>query len=329
MVTRKHGGPAAARCGTGPFRHVRRTAPVALPGPGSGRRGPAGGAGRGYYGVGALTVAIRLIGIDVDGTLLDTGGRLPEANLDAIHDAVAAGIHVALVTGRSYPFARPVAEPLPAAVTLIVSNGAVERAMDGTVIARRLLDRTVARQVLDSTRSYREAAALIFDRDEAGQVVFESMDWELPARKAYWLRNRRLIEKSVPLEEALVEDPIQVMFNGGVDAMQALGEALQREARDYAVSLTEYRHRDFSLLDITAPSATKGRALAWRARQLGLDRDEVMAVGDNFNDLEMLEFAGIPVVMANAVDSLKQRGWHVTGHQDEGGLGQAIRRFAL
>ena len=53
---------------------------------------------------------IRLIGIDVDGTLLDTRGQMPQQNIDAIHDAVAAGIHVALVTGRSYPFARPIAE---------------------------------------------------------------------------------------------------------------------------------------------------------------------------------------------------------------------------
>ena len=67
---------------------------------------------------------IRLIGIDVDGTLLDSQGLMPAANRDAIHDAVAAGIHVALVTGRSYPFARPVAEPLPPTITLIVSGGA-------------------------------------------------------------------------------------------------------------------------------------------------------------------------------------------------------------
>ena len=90
-----------------------------------------------------------------------------------------------------------------------------------------------------------------------------------------------------------------------------------------------YVHRDFSLVDVTAPAATKGRALAWRAEQLGLGRHEVMAVGDNFNDLEMLEYAGRPVVMANAVDGLKRPGWHVTAHQDEAGLAHAIRRFAL
>lgn len=272
---------------------------------------------------------IKLIGIDVDGTLLDSQGRMPAANRDAIHEAVAQGIHIALVTGRSYPFARPVADPLPPSVTLIVSNGAVERAMDGSTLARRLLDRHVARAVLEATRPHRNAAALIFDRDAERQVVFESMDWEHPGRKNYWLRNQPLIAQSLPLEDALTEDPVQVMFNGGVEAMRVLADALGREARDFAVTLTEYVHRDFSLIDITAPTATKGRALAWRAEQLGLTRDQVMAVGDNFNDLEMLESAGVAVVMANAVAGLKERGWHLTGHQDDAGLSEAIRRFAL
>jgi Cof subfamily protein (haloacid dehalogenase superfamily) len=272
---------------------------------------------------------IRLIAIDVDGTLLDTRGQIPQANIDAIHDAVSAGIHIALVTGRSYPFARPIAEPLPASITLIVSNGAVERDMDGSRVARRLLDRQIARAVLDSTRPFRELAALVFDRDADRQVMFETMDWEHPGRKAYWARNHSLIAQSVPLEDALVEDPIQVMFNGGVDAMRSLYCALHAEANGFSVSLTEYAYRDFSLIDVTAPNATKGRALAWRAAQLGLSREEVMAVGDNFNDLEMLEFAGLPVVMANAVDGLKQRGWAVTGDNENAGLAEAIRRYAL
>jgi Cof subfamily protein (haloacid dehalogenase superfamily) len=274
-------------------------------------------------------VGIRLIGIDIDGTLLDSHSQMPDANREAIHDAVAAGIHVALVTGRSYPFARPVADPLPPTVTLIVSNGAIERDMRGATLARRLLPRDVARVVLDATQPFRDAAALIFDRDEERQVVFETMDWEQPNRKGYWSRNQSLIDRCAPLELALTEDPIQVMFNGGVEQMRMLAVALEETAREYAVSLTEYEHRDFSLIDVTSPLAKKGRALAWRAEQLGLTRDEVMAIGDNFNDLEMLLFAGRPVVMANAVGGLKTRGWHITGGQDDAGLAQAIRRFAL
>jgi hypothetical protein len=93
--------------------------------------------------------------------------------------------------------------------------------------------------------------------------------------------------------------------------------------------MTEYVTRDFSLVDVTAREATKGHALAWRAGQLGLSADEVMAVGDNFNDVEMLEFAGTPVVMGNAVEGILDRGWHVTGHQNDAGVAQAINRFVL
>ena len=272
---------------------------------------------------------IRLIGIDVDGTLLDSEGRMPPANLAAIHEAVARGVHVALVTGRSYPFARPVADPLPSAVSLIVSNGAIERGMDGSTHARRLLPRTVARAVLTRTHQFRDAAALIFDRDAEGQLVYETMDWDLPARRGYWARNQSRIARSEPLEDALVEDPIQVMFNGDVASMRGLAAALREDSLDVALSVTEYEHRNFTLLDVTARTATKGQALAWRAQQLGLTPDEVMAVGDNFNDTGMLEFAGTPVVMGNAVDGLKARGWHITGHQNDAGLAQAIERFAL
>ena len=153
---------------------------------------------------------IRLIGIDIDGTLLDSRGQMPPANGEAIREAVAAGIHVALVTGRSYPFARPVAEPLPASITLIVSSGAVERGTDGSTLARRLLSREAAQTVLEATREFRHAAALIFDRDRERQMVHETMDWNHPGRHAYWLRNQSFISKAEQrLEDELVEDPIR------------------------------------------------------------------------------------------------------------------------
>lgn len=272
---------------------------------------------------------IKLIGIDLDGTLLDSAGRLPVPNAAAVHAAVEAGIHVAIVTGRSYPFARPAVHGLPSTISLIVSSGAVERAMDGTTVVRRLLDRGAARSVLASTSSHRAHAALVFDRDHADQVVFESMDWSQPGRKGYWARNRALISQSVPLEDALTEDPIQVLFSGPARDMRGLYDSVRGCDAAVAITLTEYEHRDFSLIDITDGAATKGQALAWRASQLGLGSDQVMAVGDNFNDLDMLEYAGMPVVMANSVHALKDRGWRVTAHQDACGVAQAIERYAL
>jgi hypothetical protein len=272
---------------------------------------------------------IRLIGIDLDGTLLDSAGRLGADNAAAVHEAVAAGIHVAIVTGRSYPFARPAVDGLPETVSLIVSSGAIERTMSGATVARRLLDRSSARAVLSMTAEHRASAALIFDRDASGQLVHESMDWSQPGRKGYWRRNEAFIARSVPLEDALTEDPIQVFFSGTAGHMRGLFESIRGLRDGVSVTLTEYEQRDFSLIDVTAAQATKGRALAWRATQLGLDRSHVMAIGDNFNDLDMLEYAGLPVVMRNAVVPLRDRGWAVTSGQDEAGVAAAIRRHAL
>ena len=121
---------------------------------------------------------IRLIGIDVDGTLLDTRGQMPQQNIDAIHDAVAAGIHVALVTGRSYPFARPIADPLPSSLTLIVSNGAVERGMDGSTFAKRLAESRAARfrAEFNTTAVPPRRGARVRSRADS-TVIFETMDW--------------------------------------------------------------------------------------------------------------------------------------------------------
>jgi hydroxymethylpyrimidine pyrophosphatase-like HAD family hydrolase len=111
--------------------------------------------------------------------------------------------------------------------------------------------------------------------------------------------------------------------------MRQLFESVGGIDAGVSVTLTEYEHRDFSLIDITDRSATKGHALAWRASQLGLAPEQVMAIGDNFNDVEMLEYAGLPVLMGNAVPGLQGRGWQQTGTQDECGVAAAIRRFAL
>jgi Cof subfamily protein (haloacid dehalogenase superfamily) len=273
-------------------------------------------------------MAVRLVAIDIDGTLIDSRGRIPEANVIAVKAALDAGLNVVLVTGRSYPFARAVVEELPDAVTLIASNGAIERTLDGHTVARRLLPRDTARRVLEHTREFRHTSALLFDRHAEGHVVAESMDWDHPHRRGYWEGRRHWIGQSSPLEDALTEDPIQVMFNGDVATMRAIHASLSNLG-PMAVCRTEYERRDFALVDVTATTANKGHALAARAAALGVAPEQVMAIGDNLNDLEMLEFAGVPVIMGNAVDGLGGRACHRTGTHDDAGVAQAIWRFAL
>lgn len=272
---------------------------------------------------------IRLLALDIDGTILDSRGQVPEANRDAIARAIDAGVEVVLATGRRYDFARPIVEQLPAPLTLILSNGAIVKTRNGVTRLRHLLPREIARGVLTRVPQHRDSAAVVFDRPREGQVVFEAIDWEHPLHHRYFAFNRPFLSEVAPLEACLTEDPIQVMFSGGCVAMRALFGELQGARTDFSVALTEYEHRDFSLVDVVRAGCSKGMALReWSGRQ-GLRRDEVMAMGDNLNDLEMLEFAGTPVLMGNALPELKARGWPVTATNDNEGVARAIETYVL
>jgi Cof subfamily protein (haloacid dehalogenase superfamily) len=276
---------------------------------------------------------IRLLALDIDGTILDSHGSLLDANRDAIARAIGAGVEVALATGRRYDFARPIFERLPAPLTLILSNGAIVKTRDGQTQMRRLLPREIAREVIARVPHHRESAAVVFDRPREGQVVFEAIDWQHPRHERFFAANRPFLSEVVPLEDCLTEDPIQVMFSGGCADMRALFDDLRSEFRGFRlqaeVALTEYEHRDFSLVDVVRAGCSKGSALAAWAEHRGLSRAEVMAVGDNLNDLEMLEFAGTPVVMGNALEELKARGWAITATNDEAGAARAIETWLL
>jgi hypothetical protein len=100
-------------------------------------------------------------------------------------------------------------------------------------------------------------------------------------------------------------------------------------AAEFGLAVTLYESRDFAMIDVIHPDCSKGAALAEWAALRGFAREEVMAIGDNHNDLEMLSFAGIPVVMGNGVPELKNFGWHETGTNDENGVAVAIEQFAL
>jgi hydroxymethylpyrimidine pyrophosphatase-like HAD family hydrolase len=113
--------------------------------------------------------------------------------------------------------------------------------------------------------------------------------------------------------------------------MRALVAALRAlpSADQFSVAITEYEARDFALVDVNAAGCSKGSTLARWVASRGLTPAEVMAVGDNLNDVEMLDFAGTAVVMGNATDAIKSRGYHLTGTNDEAGLATAIRLHAL
>jgi len=133
------------------------------------------------------------------------------------------------------------------------------------------------------------------------------------------------------LPAALKSDPVQLMI-GGPPARLAGAEALLSQSEIIPcvqVTWTKYPVRNIAIFDIMNQGCSKGRALRFWAAQCGIPASDVMALGDNFNDLEMLEFAGLPVVMGNHIDGLPRPGWAITSCCDDSGVACAIEKFVL
>jgi Cof subfamily protein (haloacid dehalogenase superfamily) len=274
---------------------------------------------------------IRLLAVDIDGTLLDPNFEISAANLTALRRAHESGIEIILVTGRRHAFALPIAEKLGFydKLWLISSNGAITRSFAGETFHRDLLPRETAKRLAEEMTAFRGNLVITFDQETKGALVLEHTR-ELTGSIQRWLENNmEFIEFVVPIEKALSRDPVQAMFCGSVERMQQASAALLASGLkpDVTVLKTEYPHRDLCIMDVLNRDCSKGHALKRWAAYRSLDPAEVMAIGDNYNDVEMLEFAGVPVVMGNASDELKQNGWHVTLSNSESGVAAAVEKF--
>ena len=271
---------------------------------------------------------IRLLAIDIDGTLLNSQFQIPIANLQALRHAHQAGVEIILVTGRRHTFALPIAEQLGFDLYLISSNGAVTRSLSGELFHRDLLPVATARELCAAMREYRGNTVLTFDTETKGALALERMD-ELNGSIQRWLeKNLQFIDFVVPIEKALVSDPVQAMFCGTIERMRGALQTLAEcgLADRITVLRTEYPVRDLCIVDVLNQGCSKGHALERWANYRGIPREQVMAIGDNYNDIEMLVFAGIPVIMGNASAELRGRGWMVTGLHDEAGVAQAVEQ---
>ncbi|HKV79353.1 MAG TPA: Cof-type HAD-IIB family hydrolase [Candidatus Sulfotelmatobacter sp.] len=269
---------------------------------------------------------IRLLATDIDGTLLNPEFKISEGDLTALRRAHTAGIEILLVTGRRHTFALPIAKQLGFDLWLISSNGAVTRSLSGETFHRDMMPAETCRKLCGAMQEFRGNTVLTFDRETKGAIVLERMD-ELGASIRRWLeKNMEYIEFVVPIENALVTNPVQAMFCGTVVRMSTALRALEQAGMDGMVTVlrTEYPERDLSMIDVLNAGCSKGHALERWAAYRGYRREEVMAVGDNHNDVEMLEFAGHPVIMGNACEELRTRGWRVTRGNHECGVAAAV-----
>jgi Cof subfamily protein (haloacid dehalogenase superfamily) len=274
---------------------------------------------------------IKLLALDIDGTLLTPQGAISPRNSAAINRARQFGVQVVLVTGRRFNSARELAQQLDMGASLISHNGALTKNVDTLeTLDYHPLDVGIARAIINFGRECGADMICCDDPDGLGKMVIEGVSDDNKSLHRYLDKYRDSVCVVSDLLEYVNHPPIQIMFSGRCDPMDdyaarlgaSIGERIQ-------LFKTRYRSADLTILDALSVTASKGASLATVAKKHGIAREEVMAVGDNHNDLTMLRYAGVGVVMANAEDELKRMGFQLTSSNEEDGVAEAIEKHII
>lgn len=283
---------------------------------------------------------IRLIALDLDGTLLDARGHVSVRNRAAIAEARARGVQIVLVTGRRFRDARPVALELGLDIPLVAHNGALTKhARTLETVSAVLLPLDAARETLRVARAHGADALVSDDAEGAGVLVYDHIneddrpvaDYIAWSRRIHGAEAERAIMQVASLEEYLDHAPVHIAFSGTQSRTEQLAAAFARElGASVKLMTTIYPRLNFGLIDVVHPRVSKGTGLAAVADAQGIARGDVMAVGDNHNDREMLEYAGVRVVVSNAEPALRElAGVRVVASHDEDGVAEAIENYVL
>jgi len=267
----------------------------------------------------SATPDIKLVAIDLDGTLLTDNHSTDPANLAAIHQAEAQGVSVVICTGRPYPSANQVASQLGLTDNPIISyNGALIRMPgDGEVLFSQPVPAELAQQVVQDCVEHQLQIHYFLDdvmyvpRVSAGAGVY----------------GQRTGMQPVPvgdLRKFAGNSPTKILIFAGPEVVQRLLPEFQSryDGKLYVTtSMPEY-------LEFLHPEVSKGNALRTLASQRGLDATQTMAVGDLLNDLPMVEMAGVGVAVARAHEGLKSAADYVTDSSTRG-VAEALEQFVL
>jgi Cof subfamily protein (haloacid dehalogenase superfamily) len=285
-----------------------------------------------------LTARYRLLALDIDGTLLGGDKRISPRTLQAVAAARASGVRVVLVTGRRYPAARPIAVQLGPGVPLVLHHGALavdphpQTDHDGAPVILRCLplDRDVVRQVVRLGRECGADPVVHCGFRGEGRLVVAAIAKDNAMLLGYIGRGGRDRVQVDDLARELPDDPVQVMFAGPLPAMSALYPRLVAGLGARAkVERTLYPGQELGFLDVLHPQVSKGEALEFLRGRFHLAREETMAIGDNWNDRDMLTGAGRGLIMGNADPALHELGLEVLPTNDEDGVAVAIERYVL
>lgn len=279
---------------------------------------------------------IKCIATDMDGTLLTATQQITAENRAAILQAKQRGVEVVVATGRSYQEARFVLEEAGLKLPMICVNGAEVRSADGEIVSSSPLNKADARQAaLRLVESgvyfevYTNKGTFTEDEDKAISIItdiFATANPEVPIEKIAEAAEERmhkgLIRKIEQYDRLFEDDQYEIYkllaFSLDDEKLVAARSGL-KEIEGLAVSSSGREN-----IEITSLDAQKGIALEKFVQAKGISLEETMALGDNFNDVSMLERVGKPVAMGNAAEEIKAICGEVTATNEESGVGKAI-----
>ncbi len=262
---------------------------------------------------------VRLLAVDLDGTLLTSTRAVPPRVVGAIAAAQARGVRVTVATGRIWPSAEPYIRAAGADSPAILYNGGMVYDFHTRAVLRQVpLAYEHARVVLELLRAFPQVQPHLY----VGDKVFVG--------RANTLTDRYRRKNGVPVIEVgdllafLPPEPMKILIVGERPDLVAVHDAIAALHLQINTVFSEETY-----LEVLPLGSSKGAALAFVAQLLNISPSAVVAIGDNLNDLEMLQFAGVGVAMANADESLRRHAQYLTRTNDEEGVRAVIERFIL
>jgi hypothetical protein len=266
---------------------------------------------------------IDLIAIDLDGTLLNSKHRLSEENEQAIKQALAHGVKVVLVTGKTHHSAKFLIEKLGLTTPGIYNQGLITALPDGTVTHQALLDATLAQEIITYAESHGFDVAMYSGNDIFVRTV---TDWFADLNRKY---HEPMPQGVGSLQDKLATTPINKLMllkEHHAEEVSAMRKDLEVRLAGKARVLQPIFG---DMMEILPPNTGKGAALKELLADLGIAPENALAIGDGENDIDMFQLVGLGIAMGNAWDIVKQAAQVVVGTNDEHGVAQAIEKFVL
>jgi len=268
---------------------------------------------------------IKLIVIDLDGTLLDTKKNISEENKKAIKAAVERGVKVTIFTGRNYHSAKRYLEELNLDIPVTFQNGAFIMDFKSKKVIREIyLDSEVALKVIEGAR--REGVFYILYRDFLSEKDMVIDKRYYGPYEFYLKQNKRRIIFSNDVLNCLSSTVAEVALIGEEEKVKKAVQLVKGGDASVIKSTTLQNH---TFYEIFGPNCSKAIALQILENYFKVTKDEVMFIGDGYNDIEIMKIVGFPVAMENASEDVKRYAKFITKSNEENGVAYAIEKFVL